>query len=177
MTPSDLTAALSQSQRLGFLGDRAIDEVIEHARGFLEALEGVTGRVVDLGSGGGVPGLVIAQHRPDLQLTLVDRRTKRTDFLDRMVHKFRLRDSVTVEAIDTEQLIDRRPSVFDGAVARGFGPPLSTLSTGARLVKIGGVVVISEPPEGDRWDPSDLVELGVERVATSGGVVVFRRTR
>lgn len=175
MTPSDLTAALSQSQRLGFLGDRPIAEVIDHAGGFVEALGDVTGRVVDLGSGGGVPGLVIACARPDVQLTLVDRRTKRTDFLDRMVHKYELLERVTVQAIDTERLIDAHGSEFDAAVARGFGPPLTTLSTGTRLVKIGGVVVISEPPAGDRWAAADLDDLGVERVSMSGGVVVFRR--
>lgn len=176
MTPNDLTAALQQSQRLGFLGDRPIDEVIDHAGGFVEALTDVTGCVVDLGSGGGVPGLVIACARPDLELTLVDRRTKRTDFLDRMIHKYGLRERVHVEATDTGQLINASSSHFDAAVARGFGPPMMTLSTGARLVKVGGIVVISEPPVGDRWDVAGLSELGVERVFTAGGVVVFRRT-
>ena len=51
---------LSESQRLGFLGDRPIDEVVDHARAFVDALEGVTGSVIDLGAGGGLPGFVIA---------------------------------------------------------------------------------------------------------------------
>lgn len=176
MTPTDLVAVLTRSQELGFLGDRPIDEVIDHARGFVDALRGITGQVVDLGSGGGVPGFVIAADRPDLALTLVDRRTKRTDFLDRMVRKHDLRERVRVAAIDTEELIDDHGAEFDAAVARGFGPPLVTLSTGARLVRPGGRVVISEPPDGDRWDPDDLDRIGVEREQSVKGVVVFTRS-
>ena len=41
--------------------------------------------VLDLGAGGGVPGLVIAHDLPDLHVTLLDRRAKRTDFLERVV--------------------------------------------------------------------------------------------
>ena len=46
-----------------------------------------SGTVVDLGSGGGVPGLVIARARPDLRLVLVDRRAARTDHLPRLVRR------------------------------------------------------------------------------------------
>lgn len=175
MDAADLVAALTSSQRLGFLGDRPIPEVIEHAGGFVSALADVSGRVVDLGSGGGVPGLVVAHERPDLDLTLVDRRTKRTDFLDRMVHKYRLRDRVTVEACDTEELAGRSGGTFDAAVARGFGPPMFTLATGVNLVRSGGLVVISEPPEGDRWDIDETAALGATRRMTAAGVVVFER--
>ena len=65
---AELAAALAESQRLGMLGDRPVAEVIEHAGAFVLALAEVTGTVVDLGSGGGVPGLVIARARPDLRV-------------------------------------------------------------------------------------------------------------
>jgi hypothetical protein len=55
-----LEDVLLAAQRLGTLGDRPIPEVIEHARYFVQALEGVTGCVADIGTGAGVPGLVIA---------------------------------------------------------------------------------------------------------------------
>ncbi len=177
MTPAELVEVLTRSRALGFLGDRAIDEVIEHAGGFVDALADVTGSAVDLGAGGGVPGFVLAAARPDLTLTLVDRRTKRTDFLERMVFKYSLRDSVRVEAVDTDTLIATHGAIFDAAVARGFGPPLVTLSTGVQLVKIGGRIVISEPPAGDRWNDADLERLGVTRGPSVRGVVVFSRVR
>ena len=52
------------------------------------------GTVVDLGSGGGVPGLVIARARPDLRVVLVDRRSSRTDHLSRLVRRLGLDDRV-----------------------------------------------------------------------------------
>ena len=157
MTASDaLTSVLTESQRLGFLGARPIPEVIEHAQGFVAAIPRSARTVVDLGSGGGVPGLVIAHDRPELHVTLLDRRTKRTDFLERMVHRLGWQERITVVAADATRFVAEHPHRFDVAVARGFGPPDVTLGYGSQLVVAGGHVVISEPPVGDRWDPAWL---------------------
>ncbi len=171
----DLRAVLADAQRLGLLGDRPIDDVIAHARGFVGALEtlGSADRVADLGSGGGVPGLVIAHDRPDLRLTLVDRRTKRTDFLERVVRRLGWTDRVTVVAADAAAVAETSPQGFDAVVARGFGPPESTLELAVRLVRPGGRIVISEPPTGDRWSPAMLERLHVRRVPGPAGVAVF----
>ena len=167
---------LAESQRLGFLGERPIDEVVGHARGFVEALDGVDGTVVDLGAGGGVPGLVIAHDRPDLLLTMVDRRAKRTDFLERMIRRLRWSERVEVIADDVDVVINRSRAAFGAAVARGFGPPDVTLSFASQLVRPGGRIVISEPPSGDRWSPDLLAELGVRRVEVIvPHVIVFER--
>jgi 16S rRNA (guanine527-N7)-methyltransferase len=163
----DLCEALRESQRLGFLGRRPIEEVVEHARGFVRGLVDVesNGSVVDLGAGGGVPGLVIAYDRVDLRITLLDRRTKRTDFLERIVRRLGWSDRVSVAAVDVDEFSIDREHSFDAAVARGFGPPDETLARGVRLVRPGGRIVISEPPVGDRWDPDLLEQLGVVRTA------------
>lgn len=170
-----LHEALGRSQRLGFLGDRPIVEVIEHARSFVSALSDVTGSVVDLGAGGGVPGLVIAVDRPDLSLTLLDRRTKRTDFLAQMVRRLGLHDHVSVIGADVDDAIRNGNVEFDAAIARGFGPPDVTLRTAVRCVREGGVIVISEPPSGDRWDPLLLEELSLDRTPSNDQVVRFQR--
>ena len=175
MNVDELSSVLTESQRLGFLGARPIDEVIEHASGFVTALDDVTGTVVDLGSGGGVPGLVIACARPDLEIVLVDRRSKRTDFLMRMVRRHRISDRVQVISADTAELVSRRGATFDAAVARGFGPPHSTLEVGLSLVRPGGLVVISEPPEGDRWSTAVVRAVGATRRDDQTGVAVFER--
>jgi 16S rRNA (guanine527-N7)-methyltransferase len=181
MTPIDddaaLAEALASSQRLGMLGRRPVTEVIEHAGGFVRALADVTGTVIDLGTGGGVPGLVIAAARPDLGLVLVDRRATRTDHVQRLVRRLSWTDRVEVRTADTDQLRaeDRR---FDAAVARGFGPPATTLAAAAALVRPGGLVVISEPPPGttSRWDDLDLREYDVAQVPSpSPTVATFRR--
>ncbi len=167
---------LEEAQRLGFLGERDIGDVIEHARSFVGALEDVHGTVADIGSGGGVPGFVIAHDRPDLRVLLVDRRAKRTDFLDRMVRRLRWTDRVSVICSDVEDVIGGE-HVIDAVVARGFGPPSVTLSMASRLVRSGGRVVISEPPEGERWPPEMLTEQGVRRIDDRDGAVsVFEQT-
>lgn len=173
-TSRALRDALGESQRIGLLGNRPIDEVIEHARRFVEALEATDGSIVDLGAGGGVPGLVIAHDRPDLRVTLIDRRAKRTDFLERVVHRLGWTDRVVVITGDIRRIAAEGPSGFDAAVARGFGPPASTLQLATRLVRTGGTIVISEPPEGDRWVDIPLVQEGVvDRVTDVPGVARF----
>ncbi|HEX4980918.1 MAG TPA: RsmG family class I SAM-dependent methyltransferase [Ilumatobacteraceae bacterium] len=184
-----MLATLRSAQRWGLLGARPVEEVVEHAREFVRALAEVgatpTGAglsastsprrstVVDIGSGGGVPGLVVAHDRPDLAVTLVDRRQKCTDFLERAVAALGLRERVTVRCCDANALIiagDR----FDAVTARGFGPPTQTLRAAARLIRPEGRILISEPPEGDRWSPDELDALGLARRRV-GAVAVFTR--
>lgn len=175
----DVVEALAESQRLGFLGARPIAEVIAHAQVFTAALAATvndTFHVVDLGAGGGVPGLVIASQLPSARLTLVDRRAKRTDFLERVVRRLGWTDRVVVECADVADVAANRPGSFDATVARGFGEPVSTIRLASRLVRRGGRIVISEPPAGDRWDADLLAELGLTRseLRTAGGrVAVF----
>ncbi len=120
--------------------------------------------MLDLGSGGGVPGLVIAEARPDLLVVLVDRRATRTDHLRRLVARLGWRDRVEVVTADAAALVGRQAPA-DAAVARGFGPPLTTLAMATPLVRRGGLVVVSEPPEHDerRWPEADVAALGAHR--------------
>jgi 16S rRNA (guanine527-N7)-methyltransferase len=174
----ELVAALVESQRVGMLGVRPIADVIEHAGAFVLALANVTGTVVDLGTGGGVPGLVIARARPDLRLVLVDRRSSRTDHLQRLVARLGLTDRVEVLTVDAIVLGERRAGVADAVVARGFGAPASTLRAAAPLVRSGGLIVVSEPPRHalDRWPQALLDELGLVATAPADRrVAVFRR--
>jgi 16S rRNA (guanine527-N7)-methyltransferase len=173
---SALVDALLDAQRLGFLGSRPIPEVIEHARGFVRALRAqehdrVVESVLDLGSGGGVPGLIIAHDLPAVRLTLLDRRAKRTDALERLVRRLGWQDRITVACTDVLTFVP--DDQFDAVVARGFGPPEFTLSQAVRFVREGGPIVISEPPEVDRWDDRLLAELGLRR---SGGPTVMSGT-
>ncbi len=105
---------------------------------------------------------MIAHDRPDLAVTMLDRRAKRTDALERVVRRLGWGDRVSVVCQDVAGF---EPIVlFDSIVARGFGPPEFTLETAARLVAPGGPIVISEPPGADRWDISLLDRVGLRRV-------------
>ena len=178
MTDPALVDALGASQRLGMLGDRPIAEVIDHATAFVDALASTAGTVVDLGSGGGVPGLVIARARPDLGMVLVDRRATRTDHLRRLVRRLGLDDRVEVLTAEASDLSTLLPGPVDAVVARGFGSPAETLRRAAPLLAAGGIVVVSEPPTApdDRWPAELLRSVGLESVGHDDRrVACFRR--
>jgi 16S rRNA (guanine527-N7)-methyltransferase len=119
--------------------------------------------VIDLGSGGGVPGLVIAVARPDLHVRLLDRSTRRIDGLQRMIARLEL-DS-RVEAICTDVAMYECTEPADAVVARSLAPPAETLRHARRLVdEARGRIVISDPPTGERWPASLLDSLRVRRV-------------
>lgn len=170
-----LHSALTEAQQLGFLGSRPIAEAIDHSMAFVRALPDAARRVVDIGSGGGLPGLVIAVARPATLLTLVDRREKRTDFLRRVVARsdWHHVDVLTMDVAELARDVagGRRPP-FDAVTARGFGPPEDTLRLASRLIGPAGVIVISEPPTGDRWSNALLSDLGLT-LQRQPGVAVF----
>ncbi|HKA02727.1 MAG TPA: RsmG family class I SAM-dependent methyltransferase, partial [Acidimicrobiales bacterium] len=62
---------------------------VEHAARFLAALRPAE-RLLDLGSGGGVPGLPLAVLLPEAQVVLLDASVRRTDFLERAVGRLDL---------------------------------------------------------------------------------------
>jgi 16S rRNA (guanine527-N7)-methyltransferase len=180
-SPSDaLIDALGDAQGIGLLGDRPIPEVIAHAGAFVVALTDVSGRIIDLGSGGGVPGLVIAEARPDLEIVLLDRRQKRTDFLERVVR--RLGWSARIRVVHGDAAVLGRQAQhherYDAAVSRGFGPPAVTVQLSTPFVRPGGRVVLSDPPadHADRW--GTIPHPGLTRLSAPGeSVVVFQATR
>ena len=155
------------------LGAAPIAAVVEHSELFVTALADVTGTVIDLGSGGGVPGLVIARRRPDLHVVLVDRRATRTDQLRRLVARLGLGARVTVltaEARALPRLLDHRA---DAVVARGFGPPPTVVAAATPILAQGGLLVVSEPPGGiERW--AHASEEFVRR-GSPGAIVVLQR--
>lgn len=173
---AELVGALSESQRLGMLGARPIPDVIAHSDSFVDALIDVHGVVIDLGTGGGVPGLVIAARRPDLRLVLMDRRQTRTDHVRRLVSRLGWDDRVTVWTGDVTAATECR-GVADAVVSRGFGPPHDLLKAAAPLLTADGVVVVSDPPTGsDRWAPDLLRRYGFgPDPTTAGAVTILRR--
>jgi 16S rRNA (guanine527-N7)-methyltransferase len=172
-----LIRIFSAAQRIGALGTQPVKDMISHACAFADALPLSVQTCVDLGSGAGVPGLVIAIARPEIQITLVDRRSKRTDALQRAVKALGIEQQVSVVCADVESFArtGKIKHSFDAACARGFGPPEFTLKWSAELVKAGGVIVVSEPPPGspDRWQGINLSALGVSEPTRIGPVAMF----
>lgn len=161
--PEGLHHQLERARALGFLGPGPVEHHIDHAQGFVRALEGVAGRVVDLGSGGGVPGLVLAVERPDLDLVLVDSMDKRCRFLEQAVNELGCHQVQVIHARAEE--VGRGPlrGTAAAVVARSFGQPATTAECAAPLLQVGGHLVVSEPPgaSGARWPTAGTAMLGL----------------
>lgn len=168
---ADLPEVLRRSRELGFLGPGPVGAHIEHASAFAPALPDGA-RVLDLGSGGGVPGLVLAVQRPDLRLVLLDVRQRRVRFLDAAIHDLGVADRVDAVEGRAED-VARDPAFrhrFDAVVSRSFGAPAVTAECAVAFLRApGGVLLVSEPPDpaDDRWSSALLGELGLE----DGGLV------
>ena len=148
----------------GALGPGPVAEHLDHALAWAGVLP-VPTHFIDLGSGGGLPGLVLALAFPDSRALLLDARARRTESLERSVEILGLGDRVRVHLRRTEEA-GRDPSfrgAFDLAVARGFGPPPATAEAAAPFLSVGGTLSVSEPPEAraDRWPSDGLAELGL----------------
>ncbi|MDX6373075.1 MAG: rRNA (guanine527-N7)-methyltransferase, partial [Nocardioidaceae bacterium] len=98
--------------------------------------EGAT--VADLGSGAGLPGLVLAIGRPDLTVTLVEPLQRRTSFLDEVIGELGLED-VRVVRGRAEELHGQ--AVFDVVTARALAPLSRLLGWGMPLVSAAGVLL------------------------------------
>lgn len=164
--PGSLNEVLERARRLGFLGDGPVDAHVEHARRLVRALSPDTPRCcADLGSGGGVPGLILAMAWPSSRWSLIDAMSRRTGPLAEAVSALDLGARVDVVTARVEDLGRRQEhrGVHDLVVARSFGSPAVTAECAAPLVAGGGVVAVSEPPEVDarRWPASALAELGL----------------
>jgi 16S rRNA (guanine527-N7)-methyltransferase len=101
------------------VGARSLSEVItHHLLDSLSVVSAVAGRrLLDMGSGAGLPGLPIAMALPDLQVTLLDANAKRTRFLEHAVQTLRLRN---VEVVRERAENYNPPQRFDRIVSRAL---------------------------------------------------------
>jgi len=194
-----LVRVLKEGQRRSLIGNSTVAAQIAHSDGFLRALclEAVDGPVVDLGSGGGIPGLVLAVRKSDIHVVMLDSSRRSTDFLNWAVTELEL--SSSVEVVTERAEIIGRDSRYRGVcaavVARAFGRPALTAECAAPLLRIGGRLIVSEPP-GDpvldartavrgpvasqRWPVEGCAELGLApelELRDSYGFAILRQVR
>lgn len=92
------------------------------------------GRLVDIGSGPGIPGIILALAEPTLSVTLIDANLKMTRFSEAAVRELAIsnvrviRDRV--EALPADQ--------FDQAISRAYAAAADFLSATGHLVRPGG---------------------------------------
>lgn len=169
MASEALTDTLTRAKSQKFLGDVPIVSHIENAQGFVQVLRDQDARtIIDLGSGGGVPALVIAEELPHATLVLVERGANRATFLSDAIERLGLSNRVRVVATSAEGAARAEDieGTADAVTARSFGPPAVTAECACRMLKPGGTLIVSEPPtdgrEPTRWPVAELAPTGLE---------------
>jgi len=186
--PELLLEVLERARTVGSLGPGPVGTHLRHADGFGAAAEAALGRVpatfADLGTGGGVPGLVLGLRWTGARGSLIDANQRRGAALREAVLVLDIGDRV--EVVEERAEVLGRPGPlrehFEVVTARSFAEPAVTAEIAAGLVAVGGVLVVSEPPDPavDRWSVPGLADLGfgpaapVER--SEAHFVVVRKT-
>ena len=146
------------------LTSRPAAELIDDSLVLLDHL-GDAHKVVDVGSGGGLPGLPLKIARPDLSVTLVEADQDKAAFLVRACAVLGLHD-VEVVARRAEE-VGQDPlyrEAFDVAVARALAPMPVLAELCLALVKVGGRLL------AQKTDSEDVIGAG-RAIETMGGLL------
>jgi 16S rRNA (guanine527-N7)-methyltransferase len=108
-----------------------------------ELVAGYEGDVVDVGSGGGAPGIPLAAALPDREVVLLEAQRRKCEFLERMALAFPNVRVVWGRA--EEQEVDR----FGVALAKALAPPPVAAEWCLPLVRPGGAAILWVGPSAD----------------------------
>jgi 16S rRNA (guanine527-N7)-methyltransferase len=174
----------------GLLGPREVPRIWErhllNCAGLAELVE--EGQVVlDLGSGAGLPGIVLALQRPEVQVVLVESLQRRATFLSECVEELGLRNTL-VRRARAEELHGK--VVVDVVTARAVAPLERLAGWALPLVRAGGrlLAVKGEQAESELAVAraslarlgalaSSVVEVGEAGLGTQARVVVVEAGR
>ena len=156
-----LDEILDQQRERDLVGRETNAALRAHSAGYVALVPDEPSSVLDLGSGGGVPGLVVAvDHWTRAQIVLLDASQRRCTYLELCVAALQVGGRVVVHWARAEEAgrDPARRGGHDVVLARSFGPPAVTAECAAPLLAVGGALVVSEPPgaTGDRWDAAGL---------------------
>lgn len=111
--------------------------------------EGAT--LIDVGSGGGIPGIPLAIARPDVRVTLLEATGKKTRFLEQCAATLSLANvSVVNDRAEHVGQDKRHRQQYDLATARAVGSVAEVLEYTLPLVKVGGRVLALKGRAGER---------------------------
>lgn len=145
--------------------------LLEDALAGLELVRRFEGTVVDVGSGGGTPGIPLAASLPDREVTLLEAERRKTEFLERWTDE--LPNLRVVWGRAEEQPTD----VFGVAVAKALANPPVAAEWCLPLVREGGAAVLWVGPSADAGSVARAAEkLAGELEESPPGFLVVRKT-
>lgn len=160
-----LALVLEESRARGFLGPGPLEVHVDQALAMVSCVATPPRRFLDLGTGGGVPGLVLALAWAHSRAVLLDASVRRLAFVRWAVTQLDLEARCEVVAARAEDAAwtDALRGRLDLVVARGFGAPALVAECAVGLLRVGGQLVVTEPRDGRpeaRWPPEPVAGLG-----------------
>ena len=137
------------------------DVVLKHFVDSAVAVGKFKGSVLDVGSGSGFPGVVLAVLRDDLQITLLDSLNKRVNFLNQLIMLLQLKN---VKAVHARVEDFKEKQRFDCVTARAVANMQTLSEYLLPFVKIGGRAIIYKGAEF-----FDELEKSQNAIKTLGG--------
>lgn len=137
--------------------------------------------VLDVGAGGGLPGVVLAICRPDMKLSMIDTVHKKTAFLKQVKAELELAN-VTVHTMKVQEL--EVSDKFDVITSRAFADLTDFLNWSGHLLAEGGKFIAlkgTAPAEEQEripaeWKISGLQPLQVPRLGAERHLIFVERS-
>ncbi len=144
--------------------------LLDDALAGLEVVRPFEGPIVDVGSGGGTPGIPLAAALPEREVTLLEAERRKADFLERWTHE--LPNLRVIWGRAEEQATD----CYKVAVAKALAPPPVAAEWCLPLVAVGGAVVLWVGPSAEPDRVARVAEqLGGELAESPPGFLVVRK--
>jgi 16S rRNA (guanine527-N7)-methyltransferase len=151
-------------------GEEARRVHLDESLAVAEVVKRFEGPIVDVGSGGGAPGIPLAAALPEREVTLLESSRRKCDFLERWAREFPNVQVVCGRA--EEQPVD----MWGVAVAKALAPPPVAAEWCLPLVGPGGAAILFVGPRVDQAAVATVAEkLASELADSPAGLLVLRK--
>ena len=151
-------------------GEEARRVHVDESMAALDVVTSFEGPIVDVGSGGGAPGIPLAAALPDREVTLLEATRRKCDFLERWTAELPNLSVVCGRA--EEQPVDS----WGVAVAKALAPPPVAAEWCLPLVAPGGAAVLYVGPTAQADRVAEVAKLlAAELVASPPGLLVLHK--
>ena len=151
-------------------GEEARRVHVDESMAALDVVTSFEGPIVDVGSGGGAPGIPLAAALPDREVTLLEATRRKCDFLDRWTAELPNLSVVCGRA--EEQPVDS----WGVAVAKALAPPPVAAEWCLPLVAPGGAAVLYVGPTAQAERVAEVAKLLAAELAESPpGLLVLHK--
>ncbi len=148
-------------------------------------LKGAT-KLLDIGSGGGFPGLPLKIADPALEVALIDCVEKKVHFMRHIIRILGLKGASAVAGrVEDPMIIDKHRGYFDAVISRAFTELKGFLSLAAPYVAPGGMAIAMKGPQYEEelhgvegfkgFSPPEVHEVRVPFTDRTTAVIIFRK--